>query len=243
MARRQSQSSQSSRQYPRARAQAKTRTMARAKANPNYEVHANRKQQQEEKLEKVAKLVGKEFELCRGSEACCGKKKPIWDFPPSSLKCICKECGKKIREKNRQDKIDTNEDHYIYEKIKHNTSRVSIFSSTLKCPEKFFYDWIKHHSEDPFNEHFDHVLPIHFFKKFSVASPYLSIRDSWINITPLDATENLKKGTDIDFKLFDSQLTKAKEFIDDYDFESEEERKDMNTNYWSIFHLFKSITQ
>jgi hypothetical protein len=39
------------------------------------------------------------------------------------------------------------------------------------------------------------------------------LRDSWINIMPLDGRLNLKKGTDVDFNLFQQQLIKAERFI------------------------------
>ena len=199
----------------------------------------NNKQIKNKKLEEVINQLDHKYEKCRGNEICCGKIKSVGEFSPSNLKCICKECAKKIREQNRQDKIDKNEDHYIYEKIRSTSLRVGIFSSILKCSNKFFYAWIKFQSKDPFNEHFDHVLPIHYFRKFSPASKFLSIRDSWLNIIPIDGKENLKKGTKVDFELFTEQLKKGRDFINSYKFEADAEKKDMLENYDHLFSLFK----
>ena len=200
----------------------------------------NRKQTQKAKHNKVAQLVDKQYETCRGDDICCGDTKPLSEFSPSALKCICKSCAKKIREDNRQNKIDENENYYIYEKVRNTVHRVSIFSSILKCPEKFFYDWIKWQSNDPFNEHLDHVLPIHYFKKFTNSSKFNAIRDSWINLRPCDAAENLQKLTSVDFELFTEQLDKARYFIDNYNFESEEDKNDAIENYETIYNLFKN---
>ena len=192
---------------------------------------ANRKQTQKIKHDKVKKLVERKYEICRGDDLCCGEAKCLNEFSPSALKCICKSCTKKIREQNRQNKIDENEDYYIFEKVRNTVHRVSIFSSILKCPEKFFYDWIKSQSKDPFNEHFDHVLPIFYFKDFTNASKFTALRDSWINLRPYDATKNLGKHTDVDFQLFREQLKKARYFIDNYEFESEEDKNDVIEDY------------
>ena len=199
----------------------------------------NNKQIKNQKSEEVINQLDHKYEKCRGNEICCGKIKSVGEFSPSNLKCICKECAKKIREQNRQDKIDKNEDHYIYEKIRSTSLRVGIFSSILKCSNKFFYAWIKFQSKDPFNEHFDHVLPIHYFRKFSPASKFLSIRDSWLNIMPIDGKENLKKGTKVDFELFTEQLKKGRDFINSYKFEAVDEKKDMLENYDHLFSLYK----
>jgi hypothetical protein len=43
---------------------------------------------------------------------------------------------------------------------------------------------------------------------------------------PLDAKENLKKSSKVDFNLFQDQLIKAKYFIDNYDFISDDEKAD-----------------
>ena len=201
----------------------------------------NRKQAKKQKSEQVMKLTNNSFEVCRGDDICCGVRKPVSEFSPSNLKCICRDCTRKIRERNRQDKIDKDEDHYIYEKIRSTILRVSIFSSILKCSDEFFYAWIKSQSVDPHNEHFDHVLPIHFFRQFSNVSPYLLLRDSWINFMPLKESENLKKGTKVDFDLFKNQLEKARQFILNYHFKANVERCDMINNYNYITSLFNNI--
>jgi hypothetical protein len=62
----------------------------------------------------------------------------------------------------------------------------------MKCSDKLFYSWVKSQSKDTFNEHLYHVI-LNNFKQFSCASKYLLIRDSWVNIMPLLAIDNLKK--------------------------------------------------
>ena len=203
----------------------------------------NRKQTQQKKTEAVIKMCGLKEVKCQGDILCCGKIKTADMFSPSALKSICKECTKNIMQKNRQKKIHKNEDYYIYEKIRTSCLRPGIFSSVLKCPEQFFYDWIKSQSKDPFNEHFDHVLPIYYFKRFSNASQYNYLRDSWINIMPLDAKENLSKHTQVDFSLFEKQLEKARDFIDNYQFSSNQEKTDILMNYEYICTLFKWLEQ
>ena len=203
----------------------------------------NRKQEKEIKHQKVLTHLDNDHELCRGDRVCCGKLKPLSEFSPSALKCICKNCSKKIREINRQNKIDDNEDYYIYEKIRNTLHRVSIFTSILKCSKQFFCEWIKSQSTDPFNEHFDHVLPIHFFKRFSDASKFTALRDSWINFRPCPATENLSKHTTVDFSLFETQLDKAHYFLNRYKFESEAEKKDMFENFNFIDKIFSLINE
>ena len=203
----------------------------------------NQKQKKVAKLESLINLLDFKYEVCRGDIICCGKKKPVIEFSPSNLKCICRECIKKIIERNRQDKIDKNENHYIYEKIRNTVLRESVFSSILKCSDKFFYAWIKSQSVNAFNEHFDHVLPIHYFKKFSNASPYLLLRDSWINFMPIKAEVNLKKGTKVDYNLFSNQLDKAIDFINKYEFDTNQEKYDMQNYYDNIIEIFNSINR
>jgi hypothetical protein len=89
----------------------------------------NRLKTQNEKLKNTINIIygsHKGTELCRGDEICCGRFRPVTEFSSSNLKCICKECTKNIRLQNRWEKIDKNEDHYIYEKIRSEVLRVSI---------------------------------------------------------------------------------------------------------------------
>ena len=210
------------------------------------ERRANRKQLQKYEVRKVASLNAellpqKNYEICRGDESCCGLKKPAIYFPPSALKCICKCCGKKIVERRRREKIKDNEKRYILEKIKSTKSRVGIFSTSLKCSEEFFYGWIKSQSTDTFNEHLDHVLPVNYFKKFTAASEYLSVRDSWLNIMPLETTKNLQKSSTVNFDLFSEQLKKANEFITKYSFATKEEREDTENHVLKIQYHFLNL--
>ena len=177
-------------------------------------------------------------EVCRGDTLCCNKSKPLSEFSPSALKCICRECYKDITKRNRQEKIDADENYYIYEKIRSSIVRPGIFSAILKCSDKFFYAWIKSQSKDTFNEHLDHVLPVHFFSKFNSASQFFCVRDSWINIMPLNSKDNLKKGTKVDFDLFQIQLDKANQFILNYSFETLNEKQDMLRNCELIEYHF-----
>jgi hypothetical protein len=67
------------------------------------------------------------------------------------------------------------------------------------------------------------------------------LRDSWINIIPLNAKENLLKSTKVDFKLYEEQLIKAKTFIlNDYKFSSQT-KADMIFNYENISHIFLKL--
>ena len=56
---------------------------------------------------------------------------------------------------------------------------------------------------------------------------------------PIDGKENLKKGTTVDFELFDIQLRKGRDFINSYKFDTDSEKKDMLENYDHLFSLFK----
>jgi hypothetical protein len=77
----------------------------------------------------------------------------------------------------------------------------------------------------------DHVIPINYFKKFSCASKYLAIRDSWINIMHILAIDNFTKYSKVYFSLFEVQLKKAKLFINNYNFPSVCEKTDTIYNY------------
>ena len=112
----------------------------------------------------------------------------------------------------------------------------------LKCSKDFFAKWIKFQSKDPFNEHFDHALPIHFFKQFSEASRFNSLRDSWININPLLARDNLSKSSNVDIYLFKTQLNKAKTFISSYQFKNNIEKQDILKYYNHICDIFYELT-
>jgi hypothetical protein len=211
------------------------------KLNCEAPTKLNRKQTRRYKLENVKNKLDNKFEICRGDELCCGKYKSLTEFAPSALKCICKACGKNISKRDRQNKIDSNEDYYIIEKIKYAISRVGIFSSVLRCSDKLFCSWIKFQSKDAFTEHLDHVVPFNYFKQFSFASRYLLVRDSLINIMPLEANENLKKASSLNFNLFGDQLVKAKEFINNYNFETEEDQKDTDDYYKCVNHYYLQI--
>jgi hypothetical protein len=96
--------------------------MSRTKINRKMSQKPNRKQSQNIKLQNTINLIypstsnnfnSPNTELCRGDKLSCGQLKSL-----SSLKCICKDSGKKIREENRKEKIRKNENHYIYEKNK-----------------------------------------------------------------------------------------------------------------------------
>ena len=172
----------------------------------------NNKQTQLQKEKAVQKLIKEKYKKCVGDELCCNKIKSVEEFSPLALKCICKECINKIKLRNRKIKIDNDENYYFKEKIRAHLYRIGVFS-VLRCSEDFFYKWIKFQSKDSFNEHFDHVLPISFFKQFENSSMNTFLRDSWINISPVNSTDNLKKGTNVDFDLFEKQLIKAEKFI------------------------------
>ena len=172
----------------------------------------NNKQKQLEKQKEVEELLPVKYKQCVGDQLCCKKFKPLEDFSPSALKCICKECSRNIIYRNRLEKINSDEKFYFKEKIRTHLYRVDIFD-LLRCTEDFFYEWIKYQSVDSFNEHFDHVLPISYFKQFSNSSMITYLRDSWINIAPIDKHANLSKGTKVDFNAFQQQLIKAEVFI------------------------------
>jgi hypothetical protein len=200
------------------------------------EVHKNNKQKQLVKHKEVSKLLLNAYVECRGNEICCGEFKSINDFSPSS-----KDCAKIIRENNRKQKISNAEDRYIIEKIRNNIYRVGIIPAVLKCSESFFVDWIKYQSTDTFSEHLDHVIPLHYFRQFSPASKFLTVRDSWLNIMPLDAKENIKKSSKVDFDLFQDQLIKAKYFIANYNFISDDEKDDSIEYYKIIERRIKQL--
>ena len=85
------------------------------------------------------------------------------------------------------------------------------------------------------------MLPIFYFKRFSVASKFTALRDSWINFRPCDAKENLSKHTTVDFGMFETQLEKAYDFINRYRFKNEMEKEDMLENFNFISQIFAII--
>jgi hypothetical protein len=126
------------------------------------------KQKQALKHKEVSKLLLYNYVQCRDNEICCGEFESINAFSPSSLKRICKDCVKIIRENDRKQKISNAEGRYIIEKIRNNIRRVGIIPSVLKCSESLFVDWIKYQSIDTFNEHLYHTNTLFMNKSFRI---------------------------------------------------------------------------
>ena len=60
---------------------------------------------------------------------------------------------------------------------------------------------------------------------------------------PIKAEVNLKKGTKVDYNLFSNQLDKAIDFINKYEFDTNQEKYDMQNYYDNIIEIFNSINR